>query len=79
VNYHVNDAEFNRHPIAAEIARYKSNDKPQSMPVLHQFEQNVDRAFTQEKYALCQSEMDSKQRRKERPLVSLALGQTGIR
>lgn len=74
VNYHVNDAEFNRHPIAAEIARYKSNDKPQSMPVLHQFEQNVDRAFTQEKYALCQSEMDSKQRRKERAVGFFGIG-----
>jgi len=36
------------------------------MPTLRRFEENVDRAFTQEKYALCQSELDSKQRRKER-------------
>ena len=74
VNYHVNDAEFSRHPIAAEIARLKSTDKPQSMPVLRQFEDNVDRAFTQEKYALCQSELDSKQRRKERAVGFFGIG-----
>ncbi|KAH9066701.1 DnaJ-domain-containing protein [Lactarius vividus] len=74
VNYHVNEAEFNRHPIAAEIARLKSNDKPQTMPVLRQFEENVDRAFTQEKYALCQNEMDSKQRRKERAVGFFGIG-----
>jgi len=74
VNYHVNEAEFSRHPIAAELARLKSNDKPQTMPVLRQFEENVDRAFTQEKYALCQSEMDSKQRRKERAVGFFGIG-----
>jgi len=74
VNYHVNEAEFNRHPIAAEIARFKSHDKAQSTPVLRQFEDNVDRAFMQEKYALCQSELDSKQRRKERAVGFFGIG-----
>ena len=74
VNYHVNEAEFSRHPIAAEITRSKSNDKAQSMPVLRQFEENIDRAFTQEKYALCQRELDSKQQRKERAIGFFGIG-----
>lgn len=74
VNYHVNEAEFKRHPIAAEIARFQTNDKPQSMPALYRFEEHIDRAFTQEKYALCQNELDSKQRRKERAVGFFGIG-----
>jgi DnaJ homolog subfamily B member 12 len=74
VQYHVNSAEFSRHPIAAEIARSDQSVKLQSMPALRQFEDTVDRAFTRETYAVCQRGMDSKQRRKEQALGFFGIG-----
>ncbi|KAH9967223.1 hypothetical protein BC827DRAFT_1381492 [Russula dissimulans] len=38
VQYHVDSAEFSRHPIAAEIAQPGQSDKPLPMPVLQRFE-----------------------------------------
>ena len=61
VQYHVNSAEFSRHPIAAEIARSGQSNGPQSMTALQHFEENVDQAFTQETYEMCQRGLDSKQ------------------
>ena len=63
VQYHVNSAEFSRHPMAAEIARSGQSDGPQSMPALQRFEENVDQAFISR--ALCQRGLDSKQQRKD--------------
>jgi DnaJ homolog subfamily B member 12 len=74
VQYHVNAAEFSRHPIAAEIARSGKSNEPQSLPSLHRFEERVDRTFTQETYALCQRGMDSKQRRKEQASGFFGIG-----
>jgi DnaJ homolog subfamily B member 12 len=74
IQYHVNSAEFSRHPIAAEIARSGQSDKLQSMPTLRRFEENVDRAFTRETYAVCQRGLDSKQRRKEQALGFFGIG-----
>ncbi|KAI0061012.1 DnaJ-domain-containing protein [Artomyces pyxidatus] len=65
VPYHVNAAEFSGHPIAAELARTPKDKTPSA---LHRFEDNVDRAYTQETYALCQRGMDNKQRRRENAL-----------
>jgi DnaJ homolog subfamily B member 12 len=74
VPYHVNSAEFSRHPIAAEMARSGKSDGPQSMPSLRRFEENVDQAFTRETYAVCQRGLDSKQRRKEQALGFFGIG-----
>jgi DnaJ family protein B protein 12 len=74
VQYHVNSAEFSRHPIAAEIARSGQSDGPQSVPSLRRFEENVDQAFTRETYAVCQRGLDSKQRRKEQALGFFGIG-----
>ncbi|KAH9995553.1 hypothetical protein BJV77DRAFT_1059689 [Russula vinacea] len=74
VPYHVNSAEFSRHPIAAEMARSGQSDGPQSMPSLRRFEENVDQAFTRETYAVCQRGLDSKQRRKEQALGFFGIG-----
>ncbi|KAI0305867.1 hypothetical protein B0F90DRAFT_1873329 [Multifurca ochricompacta] len=65
VHYHVNEVEFSRHPIAAEIVRSETNGGSKSLAALRRFEEKVDRAFTQETYALCQHGLNSKQRRKE--------------
>ena len=61
VQYHVNSAEFSRHPIAAEIAWSERGDGPQSMPALRRFEENVVQAFTRETSDKCQRGLDSKQ------------------
>jgi len=74
VPYHVNSAEFSRHPIAAEIARSGKSDKPQSMPALQRFEDNVDHSFTRETYASCQRGLDSKQRRKDQAYGFFGIG-----
>ena len=63
VQYHVNSAEFSRHPIAAEIAWSERSDGPQSMPALRRFEENVVQAFTRETSEMCQRGLDSKQQR----------------
>ena len=63
VQYHVNSAEFSRHPIAAEIAWSERSDGPQSMPALRRFEENVVQAFTRETSKMCQRGLDSKQQR----------------
>jgi len=74
VQYHVDSAEFSRHPIAAEIARSGQSDKPLPMPVLQRFEENIDQAFTRETYALCQRGLDSKQRRKDAAMGFFGIG-----
>ena len=74
INYHVNSAEFSRHPIAAEIARSGQSDGPHHMPALRRFEDNVDQAFTRETYEVCQRGLDSKQRRKDQALGFFGIG-----
>jgi DnaJ homolog subfamily B member 12 len=74
IPYHVNAAEFSRHPIAAEIARSGKSDEPQALHALHRFEERVDRTFTQETYASCQRGMDSKQQRKEQASGFFGIG-----
>jgi DnaJ family protein B protein 12 len=74
VQYHVNSAEFSRHPIAAEVARSGQSDGPKSLPTLRRFEENVDRSFTQETYAVCQRGLDSKQRRKDQAIGFFGIG-----
>ena len=74
VQYHVNSAEFSRHPIAAEIARSGHSDGPQPLPALRRFEENVDQAFTRETYAICQRGLDSKQRRKDQAFGFFGIG-----
>ncbi|KZV61132.1 DnaJ-domain-containing protein [Peniophora sp. CONT] len=60
VAYHVNSAEFSAHPsIGAEVARGTPG------PALSRFEEAVDRAFTEDKYAHCRRGMESKRRRRE--------------
>ncbi len=72
VKYHVNSAEFSRHPIAAEIARSGQSDG--RVPALRRFEENVDQAFTRETYEVCQRGLDSKQRRKDQALGFFGIG-----
>jgi DnaJ family protein B protein 12 len=74
VQYHVNSAEFSRHPIAAELARSGKSDGPQPVPALRRFEENVDQAFTRETYAICQRGLDSKQRRKDEAYGFFGIG-----
>ncbi|KAI9458101.1 DnaJ-domain-containing protein [Russula earlei] len=74
VQYHVNSAEFSRHPIAAEIARSRQSDKGPVMPALRRFEENVDQAFTRETYALCQRGLDMKQRRRDQAMGFFGIG-----
>lgn len=74
VQYHVNSAEFSRHPIAAEIARSGQSDAPPPMPDLRRFEENIDQAFTRETYALCQRGLDSKQRREGAAMGFFGIG-----
>lgn len=61
IKYHVNGQEFMGHPIAAEVVR----DKQQRGPKLARFEQNVERAYTQDLATICQREINRKQRRKD--------------
>ncbi|THH14978.1 hypothetical protein EW146_g5419 [Bondarzewia mesenterica] len=72
VMYHVNSAEFAGHPIAAEIARTASTGGKQT--VLREFEQKIDRAYTQEMYALCQHGLDAKQRRRDAAIGFFGIG-----
>lgn len=74
IQYHVNSAEFSRHPMSAEIARSGQSDKPLPMPALQRFEESVDRAFTRETYAVCQRGLDSKQRRKDHAVGFFGIG-----
>ncbi|KAI0040961.1 DnaJ-domain-containing protein [Auriscalpium vulgare] len=76
VAYHVNAAEFSGHPIAAELARIAKDTPKQAQPppALRRFEDNVDRAYTQETYAQCQRGMDSKRTRRDNALGFLGLG-----
>jgi DnaJ family protein B protein 12 len=74
VQYHVNSAEFSRHPIAAEIARSGHSDGPQPLPALRRFEENVDQSFKRETYAICQRGLDSKQRRKDQAFGFFGIG-----
>lgn len=74
VQYHVNSAEFSRHPIAAEIARSGQSVEPQHMPALRSFEENVDQAFTRETYEVCRRGMDSKQRRRDQAFGFFGIG-----
>ncbi|VDC03478.1 unnamed protein product [Peniophora sp. CBMAI 1063] len=60
VAYHVNSAEFSAHPsIGAEVERGTPG------PALSRFEEAVDRAFTEDKYAQCRRGLESKRRRRE--------------
>ncbi|TFY81262.1 hypothetical protein EWM64_g2757 [Hericium alpestre] len=56
VPYHVNSAEFSGHPLAAEIKRAGADSSAvaRTLPALRRFEDGIDRAYTQEMYALCQ-------------------------
>jgi len=74
VQYHVNSAEFSRHPIAAEIARSGQSVEPHHMPALRIFEENVDQAFTRETYEVCRRGMDSKQRRRDQAFGFFGIG-----
>ena len=74
VQYHVNSAEFSRHPIVAEIAQSGQSDGPHRMPGLQCFEENVNQAFTQETYKVCWNGLDSKQRRKDQALGFFGIG-----
>ncbi|KAI0675713.1 hypothetical protein C8Q78DRAFT_963027 [Trametes maxima] len=70
VKYHVNAAEFSGHPIAAELAR--NENKPG--PALRKFENNVERAYTQDLFAQCQRGIDHKQRRKDQEVGLFGIG-----
>lgn len=70
VKYHVNAAEFSGHPIAAELARSDKNPGPQ----LKKFENNVERAYTQDLYAQCQRGVDNKERRKNQEVGMFGIG-----
>ncbi|ETW78634.1 molecular chaperone, DnaJ superfamily [Heterobasidion irregulare TC 32-1] len=84
VAYHVNSAEFAGHPIAAEIARAAvssgaagstgSGVTEKQSHKLWEFENKVDRAYTQEMYALCQHGMDARQRRRDAAVGFFGIG-----
>jgi len=79
VSYHVNNGEFMSHPvIGAELARQQADANNQAAakrgPVLQQFENNVDRAYTQELYTQCQRGMDRKQRARDQEIGILGIG-----
>ena len=71
VKYHVNAAEFAGHPIAAEVAR---SQEKKGGPELNRFEKNVERAYTSELYAACQTGLDMKERRKDREVGLFGIG-----
>jgi len=70
IKYHVNGQEFMGHPIAAETVR----DKQQRGPKLAKFEENVERAYTQDLVTTCQREIGRKQRRKDELVGIFGIG-----
>lgn len=69
IKYHVNSAEFNGHPIAAEIARGSAEK-----PLLYEFEKKVEDRYTQELLHHCQKGMRNKEMRKQDEVGIFGIG-----
>lgn len=74
VNYFVNKAEFETHPITEELAKVANGKGDGRTSLLNRFERNVEQTYKEQIYMSCQRDQERQQRRKEQKMGFLGIG-----
>lgn len=74
VNYFVNKAEFETHPISEELAKVANGKGDGRTSLLNRFDRNVEQTYKEQIYMSCQRDQERQQRRKEQKMGFLGIG-----